>query len=212
MDWGGIIGTATAILAGVIMPLVIVIRRRRSKKGSKEELDKAQKLCQHLKVMGIKASLAEVDEAKGRASVKRRSRGEELVGVVKLKGKSIDRINLVGVASQYETHYRLDWIVEDSHLIGKGAEKKLKLHKGKSSPLWGKVVDVEWRGENPLVRGLNLDYRLKDRLLATSFKGDIEIVPEPKQGYIRMRTDYLIPSSDLFEALDIIAGHIQSGG
>jgi hypothetical protein len=210
MDWGSIIGIVTAALVGVILPLVI--RRRRSKKGSKEGLDEAQKLCQHLKAMGIKASLAEVDKTKGRASVKRRSWGEELVGVVELRGKSIDRINLVGVASQYETHYRLDWVVENPHLIGKGAEKKIKLHKGKSPPLWGKVVDVEWRGENPLVRGLNLDYHLKDRLLATSFKGDIEVVPEPKQGYVRMRTDYLMPSPDLFEALDIIAGHIQSGG
>ncbi len=212
MDWGGIIGTATAILAGVIMPLVIVIRRRRSKKGSKEGLDEAQRLGQHLKAMGIKASLAEVDKIKGRASVKHRSWGEELVGVVELKGKSIDRINLVGVASQYETHYRLDWVVENPHLIGKGAEKKVKLIKRKSPPLWGKVVDVKWSGENPLVRGLNLDYYLKDRLLITSFKGDIEIVPEPKQGYVMVRTDYLMPSPDLFEALDIIAGHIQSGG
>jgi hypothetical protein len=97
-------------------------------------------------------------------------------------------------------------------LIGKGSEKKIKLSKKKSPPLWGKVVDVEWRGKNPLVRGLNLDYRLKDRLLQASFKGNIEVVPEPKQGHVRMRTGYFMPSPDLFEALDLVAGHIHSGG
>ena len=83
----------------------------------------------------------------------------------------------------------------------------------KSSAIRGRVVDVEWKGDEYLSRGLNYDYRLKDRLLAASeeLKWDIWVFPEPKHEYVRVRTAYLLPSSDLFEAMDIVAGHIKSG-
>ncbi len=84
----------------------------------------------------------------------------------------------------------------------------------KSPAIWGKVVDIEWKGDGYLSQQLNLDYRLKDILLQSELKklkGNIEISPEPKYEYIRVRTAYLLPSPDLFEAIDIIAKYIKSG-
>ncbi len=84
----------------------------------------------------------------------------------------------------------------------------------KSPAIWGRVVDIEWKGADYLSQQLNLDYRLKDILLQTELKelkGNIEIFPEPKYEYAGVRTAYLLPSLDLFEAIDIIAKYIKSG-
>ncbi|GAH51279.1 unnamed protein product [marine sediment metagenome] len=84
----------------------------------------------------------------------------------------------------------------------------------KSPAIWGRVVDIEWKGDVYLSQQLNLDYRLKDILLQTEpkeLKSNIVIFPEPKYEYARVRTAYLLPSSDLFEAIDIIAKYIKSG-
>ena len=84
----------------------------------------------------------------------------------------------------------------------------------KSPAIWGRTVDIEWEGDVYLFQQLNLDYRLKDILLQTDFKklkGDIMIFPEPKYEYTRVRTTYPLSSSDLFEAIDIIAKYIKSG-
>ena len=84
----------------------------------------------------------------------------------------------------------------------------------KNPAIWGRVVDIEWKGDFYLSQQLNLDYQLKDILLQTDFKklkSNIMIVPEPKYEYVRVRTTYLLPPSDLFGAIDIIAKYIKSG-
>ncbi|MCK4331297.1 MAG: hypothetical protein KAW81_01965, partial [Dehalococcoidia bacterium] len=76
------------------------------------------------------------------------------------------------------------------------------------------VTSIEWKGDDYLVRKLNLDYRLTDRLLAVDInvlRGGISIYPEPKYEYTRIRTSYFLPTPDLFEAMDIIAKHIKAG-
>ena len=80
--------------------------------------------------------------------------------------------------------------------------------------MWGRIADIEWKGDDYLARELNYDYRLKDKLLQAelnNFRGSIWIFPEPKYEYARVRTAYLLPSPDLLDAIDIIAGHIKSG-
>ncbi|MDD4876299.1 MAG: hypothetical protein PHQ86_04110 [Dehalococcoidales bacterium] len=84
----------------------------------------------------------------------------------------------------------------------------------KSSSIKGKIIDIEWKGDDYLSQELNLDYQLKDKLLLTDLKeiGDhITIYPEPKHEYARIRTTYIMPSPGLFEAIDLIARHIRSG-
>ena len=71
-----------------------------------------------------------------------------------------------------------------------------------------------WKGDIYLSQQLNLDYRLNDILMQTDFKKlktSIVIFPEPKYEYERVRTSYFLLSPELFEAIDIIAGHVKSG-
>ena len=44
----------------------------------------------------------------------------------------------------------------------------------------------------------------------SALKGGISIHPEPKHDYARIRTGYILPEPQLFEALDIIADHVKS--
>jgi hypothetical protein len=72
------------------------------------------------------------------------------------------------------------------------------------------VIDIEWKGDNSLAQKFNFDYRLKDKLMQADLKGDIEIFPEPKYEYTRLRTTYFLPELGLFEAINMIAKHIES--
>jgi hypothetical protein len=102
--------------------------------------------------------------------------------------------------------------VKSPNIIGERALKKTRLVRKKSSPLWGEVVAIDWKGDDSLAQSLNLDYSLEDKLLradANVFKGNIWIFPEPKHGYVRIRTDYLLPSAEIFEAISSIARHIK---
>jgi len=83
----------------------------------------------------------------------------------------------------------------------------------KSSLFKGKVIDIEWKGDDFLAQKLNFDYGLKDKLLQadlSALKGGISIYYEPKRDYARIRTNYFLPTPDLFEATDMIANHVKS--
>lgn len=206
MDWGDILRIVFVILAAIGLPLAF---RSRKKGGQK----KVEEVYQHLQEIGIKASMLEKDTSQGKAG-KKRSWAKNSVGVIKLVDKNIDSINVVGVASQYGVSYHLDFLVRNSSLIERESKKKTRMIRKKSSILWGKVPDIEWRGDDSLAQKLNFDYRLKDKLLQgdpSALKGSIQIFPEPKHEYARIRTTYFLPTLDLFEAIDIIAEHIKSG-
>ena len=170
-----------------------------------------EQLLHHLLEIGVKASLVEggVDEEKVGVS---RSFMQRSVGVIEIVGRNIDYMNVIGVASQYGVNYFLDYLVRSPSRLGK--RKKTRMVRKKSPAIWGRVVDIEWKGDDYLSQQLNLDYRLKDILLQTDFKklkSNIEIFPESKYEYARVRTAYLLPSPDLFEAIDVIAKYIKSG-
>jgi hypothetical protein len=192
----------------VAIGLPLALRKR--KKGGPQTVGQ---LLHHLQEIGIKVSLAEggVDEERLGVS---RSFMRSSVGVIEITGRNIDYINVIGVASQYGVNYFLDYLVRSPGWSGKRRQKKTRMVRKKSPAIWGKVVDIEWKGDVYLSQQLNLDYRLKDILLQTELKelkGNIKILPEPKYGYTRVRTPYLLPSLDLFEAIDIIAKYIKSG-
>ena len=117
------------------------------------------------------------------------------------------------MASQYGARYFLDYLVKCSNIMEERVLKKTKLTKKKSPALWGKVVAIEWKGDDSLTQSLNLDYSLEDKLLeadANVFKESIWILSEPKYGYARIRTGYSLPSAEIFEAISSIARHIKS--
>jgi len=205
MDWESIISLIIALLVVIALPLAL----RRRKKASAQ---KREELYQHLKEIGVKASLVEEGNEREKIGLSRTS-GQRSEGIIALQDKNIDSINIISVASQYGTNYFLDYLVKSSNITANRILKKTRLTVKKSLFLWGKVVAMEWKGDKSLTQSLNFDYRLKDRLLqrdVTGLKGSIGIFPEPKHGYTRIRTGHSLPSPEIFEALDIVAKHIKS--
>jgi len=206
MEWVNILsGLIAALVLTIGLPLAL---RKRKKSGPQN----VEQLLHHLQEIGVKASLAEkgVDEEKVGASRSFMRRSES---VIKIEGRNIDYINVSSVASQYGVNYFLDYLVRSPSQLRQKRQKKTRMVRKKSPAIWGRVVDIEWKGDVYLSQQLNLDYRLKDILLQTEpkeLKSNIVIFPEPKYEYARVRTAYLLPSSDLFEAIDIIAKYIKS--
>ena len=205
MDWANIL---TGLIAALVFAIGLPLALRKRKKGGPQNVEQ---LLHHLQEIRVKASLIErgVDEEKVGVS---RSFMQRSVGVIEIVGRNIDYMNVIGVASQYGVNYFLDYLVRSPSRLGK--RKKTRMVRKKSPAIWGRVVDIEWKGDDYLSQQLNLDYRLKDILLQTDFKklkSNIEIFPESKYEYARVRTAYLLPSPDLFEAIDIIARYIKSG-
>ncbi|MBA7478477.1 hypothetical protein ES708_13524 [subsurface metagenome] len=207
MEWVNILaGIITFLVFAIGLPLAL---RKRKKSGPQN----VEQLLHHLQEIGVKASLAEkgVDEEKVGASRSFMRRSES---VIKIEGRNIDYINVSSVSSQYGVNYFLDYLVRSSSQSGQKRQKKTRMVRKKSPAIWGRVVDIEWKGDVYLSQQLNLDYRLKDIVLQTEpkeLKSNIVIFPEPKHEYARVRTAYLLPSPDLFEAIDIIAKYIKSG-
>ena len=207
MEWVNILaGIITFLVFAIGLPLAL----RKRKKGGPQNVEQ---LLHHLQEIGVKASLAEkgVDEEKVGASRSFMRRSED---VIKIEGRNIDYINVSSVSSQYGVNYFLDYLVRSPSQLRQKRQKKTRMVRKKSPAIWGRVVDIEWKGDVYLSQQLNLDYRLKDILLQTEpkeLKSSIVIFPEPKYEYARVRTAYLLPSPDLFEAIDIIAKHIKSG-
>ena len=205
MDWVEIVvGIITALLFAIGLPLAL----RSRKKGG---VQKPEQLLQHLQTIGVKASLSGKGSGEEKVGLSR-AFGQRSEGAIKIEEKNIDYINVVSVTSQYGVNYFLDFLVKTSGWASRKM-KKTRIIKRKSSRLRGKVIDIEWKGDDYLSQELNLDYQLKDTLLQVSpeeLKGNFWIFPEPKHEYARVRTAYLLPSSNLFEAIDIIAKHIKS--
>lgn len=207
MDWARILSGIIAVLV-VAIGLPLVLRKRK-----KESSQKVEQLIHHLQDMGIKAILVEkgVEQEKVGAG---RAWGQRSEGIIKIKGRNVDYINVTSVASQYGVHYFLNYLVRSPGELGNRKSKKTKMVVKKNPAIWGRVVDIEWKGDAYLSPELNFDYQLKDKLLQAKpeeLKGGIGIFPEPKYEYARVRTGYFLPSSDFFEAIDIIAKHIKSG-
>jgi len=206
MDWGNIIGIIAAALA-VAIGIPLALRRRK-----KESSQKVESFLAHLQAMGIKVSLLE----KGSEPVKtRQSLGQKVEGFIKVEGQKIDYIKVTSISSQYGVNFFLDYLVKKAGVRVMGSRKiaKTKLAKKKDSFIRGKVVDIEWKGDAYFSRELNYDYRLKDKLLQVDLnmvKEGITVYPEPKQEYARVRTGYVLPSPELFQAVDMIARHIKS--
>lgn len=205
-NWGSIISVVSVFL--VIVSLTLLFRNRMKKEGTK----KVEELYRHLRALGVEVSPVEKGDEREQIGLGRAS-GQKSEGLIELEDRNIDSINVVSVSTQYGTRYFVDYLVKGSNIMDERVLNKTRLTKKKSPPLWGKVVAIEWKGDDALAQSLNLDYSLEDKLLrgdVNAFKGNIGIFPEPKHGYARIRTDYLLPSAVTFEALSSIARHIKS--
>lgn len=203
--WSNIIGILFALLVGVALPLLL-------RKRKKEERARTGELCQHLREAGVQAALGERGDHRERIGLGRGS-GQVSEGVVELEDSQIDSANVVSISSQYGTRHFVDYLVKTPNITGARVLRKTRLTKRRNPPILGKVVGIEWRGDSSLAQTLNLDYSLEDRLLTAGGKvatGGIGIFPEPAHGFVRIRTDYSLPSAEVFEALCSIARRIRA--
>ena len=207
MEWSSILGILFAVVAAIGLPLAL---SKRKKVGSQRR----EELYQHLRKMGVEAVFLErgADEEKVGISG---ALGQRSEGIIQLRRQNIDSVKVISVASQYAVNHFIDYLVKSPNITEKRLMKKTRSVMGKSSALWGKAVAIEWKGDESLARSLNFDYRLRDQLLSadgdpSTLKGSIWIFPEAKHGYARIRTNYFLPSPEVFEAMNIIAKHVKS--
>ena len=204
MEWPTIIGGIVALLTAVVLPLAL--RKKKRESGQKTE-----ELLNHLQKMGLRATRLEDDSPAAKAGINR-SWGQKTEGIIQLGG-NIDYIRITSVSSQYGTNYFPGYMVS---VPGGVARKKsrTRLIQRRSPAIWGRVVALQWRGDRYLAQQLNLDYQLKDRLVNINpdeLKGGIQILPAAKHHYTIIKTAYRLPSSELFEVIDYLAGQIKSG-
>ncbi len=194
-----------ALSAGVGLLIAFISR----KKGGPQKTEDFQL---HLQGIGVKAILLDM-EGEEATVLGKRSWGEKVDGIFKVQGKNIDTIAIIGVSSQYGTNYYIEYIVKGSGGLGRPEVKKTSMHKKKSPPIFGKVIDIEWKGDPHLSQRLNFDYSIKYKLLnecLDSLKGNIQIIPETKKGYTRIKTGYSLPAAELFDVINSIAKHVKS--
>jgi hypothetical protein len=205
-DWSSIIGILLFLVVVTVLPLIF---RRRKKVEAAEGIEK---LYQHLRGLWVEASLAEKGDDREKIGLGRAS-GQSSEGIIELEDRNIDSINVVSVSTQYGTRYFIDYLVKSPNIGGERTLKKTSLTKKKSPPIWGKVVAIDWKGDNSLAQSLNLDYSVEEKLLradVNAFKGSIWIIPEPNYGYVRIRTYYSLPSAEILQAISSIARRIKS--
>ena len=205
MEWG----SAFSIIVGVSLVIGLPLALRKRKKVGPQKRDE---FCQHLRKIGVKAYLVQMGDDREKIG-RTRSSGEKSMGIIELQDRNIDFINVTGVSSQYGTNYFINYLVRNPNLMEKRKLKKTRLVSRKSSRLWGKVVAIEWKGDESLAKSLNFDYGLENKLLCPELKdlrASIWIFPGTKHEYARIRTAYFVPSSEALETIGMIAMHVKS--
>jgi hypothetical protein len=206
MDLDNIIPIIVAAATAILFPFFL---SKRKKEGHK----KHEEFRGHL--LGIGVRFIELDKESEQAKLgKKLSRAQKAEGVVALEERNIDFIIVASVASQYGVNYFVEYLVKSTFSLREESLKKTKMVKKKSSIFGSKVADIIWKGDQYLAQKLNLDYELKHRILQadlSKFKGSILIIPETKHGYTRIKTDFNLPSPDMFYAIDSVAKYLKSG-
>ncbi len=206
MDLEKILPAIIVFLTAFLIPFLL---SKKKKKGDK----KPKELSQHFLEIGVE--LVALDEGSEQIKFRKKlSFGLKSEGIFALKKSNIDFINVFSASSQYGVNFFIEYLVKSTFGIREKPFKKTKMIIKKKSLFSGEVVDVIWKGDHYLAQKLNLDYDLKHRFMQVdinTFKGGILIIPEPKHGYIRIKTNYNLPSADIFYAIDTLAGHMRSG-
>ena len=205
MDWDNAFPIIMALSAGIGLLFTFISR----KKTGPQKIDE---LYPHLQSIGVKAIPLDMESEEAKALGKR-SWGEKAVGVFDIRSRNIDTIVVIGVSSQYGTNYYIEYIVNNPGGMGRPDAKKTSMHRKKNPPILGKVMDIYWKGDTHLSQRLDFDYQIKYKLLQgglDSLKGNIQIIPETKKGYTRIKTGYVLPAAELLDVIDSIAKHVKS--
>jgi len=206
MEWSNIIPAVVVFLTAFLLPFFISKRKKRS----------AQKIKDYSKELGdagIDFEKLEKDDYRIHF-IKKLSWGQKAESIFKLKKRDIDFIFLMSETSQYGVNYFLEYIVKNTFHLRDESIKNTKMKLKKKSFMDGETLDILWKGDVYLSRKLSMDYELKHKWLYSPLKElkmNLKIIPEKKNGYTRIRTNFVPPSQDLISFVDSIAGHIKTG-
>ena len=191
--------------------------------GAFKEEGLMNELCEHLRQIGINATLLESGSPE---AVGGDRRGGMVLGSVKVEGRNINLVQVERIPTQlvYQYRYIVRANVDDfeKQLEAKGEPKK----KGFMSK---EVVDYEWKGKD-LAQRLNGDSDLTNMLLKEGVD-KLEVKPDKKHNCVRIspivtatrvsiggipvkggltvgRKEF--PTPGAFETYDRIAQHIRS--
>ncbi|MBD3414829.1 MAG: hypothetical protein GF421_10420 [Candidatus Aminicenantes bacterium] len=206
MDWSSIIPAAIAFLTAFILPIIFAKRKKESAK-------KVKTYSQELLKAGVDFDKIDKDDDRIQF-VKKMSWGQKAEGIFVPKNKKIDFIFLISVSSQYGVNYFLEYIVLTTFHLREGTVKNTAMKVKKDSLFGGEPQDVLWKGDPHLAQKLDMDYELKHHLLHGHLKHskvNLKIIPEQKQGYTRIKTNFMPPSPELISFIDSVAGHIKTG-
>lgn len=173
-------------------------------------------LCRHLELIGLKASISVLKHHTYKDLWKHILFTEDdIEGTVKLEGSDIDEINFI-----YEwgdtppgNLIHLYFLVRSVGPFNGDRPRKTEMKMKRNSFFGKKSVDVEWKGDINLAMKLNSDSTLRHKLLNAEYGfpyNYIEIFPELKSGYTRLRTKYFLPTVEQFDILETIAKIIKS--
>lgn len=207
MDWENLVSSFIGILV-LAAGTFLAIRKRR-----KTASVNVERFSSYLQESGIRAEQIQENIPEKKVGVSRAS-NQKAEGTFKIKGKDFDYINVVSTTTQYGVNYHLNFLVASTNSLRLNKRKKTRMVKKKSPSNRKMFTDVVWSGDVYLSQELNYDSGLKDRLLQSELeqlKSGILIYPETKHAYVRIRTDYLLPSPNLLESINIIAKHVKSG-
>ena len=169
------------------------------------------KLAEDLKSLGKRADLAE----RGRAEEKtENSWYQRSLGVIDISGGPIKWINILKKDGSKNSPPRW-WVVmgiPDDKLLSTLQDTKIKTVRKKNFPLFGKVVDVIWKGSEGgtgLVNTLSVDVPIKT--LAKSV-GNLEIKSQTNgfQGWTLTVDRRFNPTNKDWETVERIADYILS--
>ncbi len=168
-------------------------------------------LASALNSLGVRTEMAE----RGRVEEKvNNSWYKRSLGVIDLPEGPIRWINIVKKDGGKDSPPRW-WInlcIPDERPVVNHKELKVRTVRKKSFPLFGKVVDVTWKGED---YGTGLVYTLTNdessKALATAI-GNLEVRSYSKefQGWTLQVDRRFSPTSQDWEAIQKIAGHLLS--
>lgn len=174
----------------------------------------ADELCAHFLHLGIQAEMLRGHPLQKVGARKEFGIKRESLGLVQVAGKNIGYVAIIretiGGGKERYIRYDFEYLVSLGEIPSSLCWAKLDTQK--RGLFRRKVVDIEWRG-GTLANTLNGDLSLKDSLLMEfrlSRPLDIVVAPEPVYQCTRIETPRHLPSGNLFDCLDRIAGHIPS--
>jgi hypothetical protein len=202
VEWAEIINIGIGVLVPVIIAIGLPLALRKHKKQGPKQVER---FYEQLRENGVNCSLVEEGNKSSKIRVSKWS-GTKILKSYEVVGKQYDHINLTFISTQYGVTYYIEFLVNSPNLgIIKPKKAQLKRTKRRNQS-----EEIVYKGEKSFTINLELDYQLETLLNRSEFVGVIEIIPETKHGYTRIRTPFVELTPEFLDVINTLARHIKS--